>query len=59
MAERDELRVRLAELTRQRERMSRRSGLLDGTRIERDMLDERARELLGYAREDEIIVILK
>ena len=59
IAERAELRTELASLTRTRERMGRRAALLDGTQIERDVLDERARELLGYARPDEIVLILE
>ena len=58
IAERAELRRTLASLTRQRETMTQRAGLLDGSEIERDVLDERARELLGYAHADEIVLIL-
>ena len=58
LAENAALRTKLAELTRERERVSRRTQLLDGVQIDRDMLDERARALLGYARPDEIVVIL-
>ena len=52
------LQVELAALTERRARMERRTALLDGTVIERDAVDERARELLGVARADEIVVLL-
>ena len=53
------LREQLASLSRQRETMSARARLLDGAQIERDVLDERARDLLGYARPDELVLILE
>ena len=47
----------VAALTERRRRLERRTALLDGTVIERDAVDERARDLLGVAREDEIVVL--
>ena len=54
---REMLRVEVAALTERRMRMERRTALLDGTVIERDAVDERARDLLGVARVDEIVVL--
>ena len=59
LEERRMLREQLASLSRQRETMSARARLLDGAQIERDVLDERARDLLGYARPDELVLILE
>ena len=58
IAERQRLQDEVARLTGERERMARRAALLNGTVIERDVLDERARALLGLARDDEIVVML-
>ena len=54
---REALRAEVAALTERRLRLERRTALLDGTVIERDAVDERARDLLGVAREDEIVVL--
>ena len=59
LAERERLQVEVARLTAEREAMARRTTLLNGTVIERDVLDERARALLGLAREDEIVVVMR
>ena len=56
--ERDALVAEVAALTERRQRLERRTALLDGTVIERDAVDERARDLLGVARVDEIVVLL-
>ena len=45
-------------LADEHERLRRRSSLLNGTTIERDVLDERSRAALGLARPDEVIVML-
>ena len=58
LVERQRLQDEVARLTATRERMARRAALLDGSVIERDVLDERARALLGLSREDEIVVML-
>ena len=58
MEKRESVRAELAALTERRQRLERRTALLDGTVIERDAVDERARDLLGVAREDEIVVLL-
>ena len=55
---RDRLRDRVAELSSEREALGRRADLLNGSSIERDVLDERARDLLGLSRPDEIVVLL-
>ena len=57
--ERDALRMKVAELAAEREAMGRRADLLNGSTIERDVLDERARDLLGLSRADELVVILR
>ena len=54
---RDALRDRVAALSKEREALGARAELLNGTTIERDVLDERARDLLGLSRADEIVVI--
>ena len=59
LAQRARLTEEVAALTFERERMARRTRLLGGTVIERDVLDERARSLLGLTREDEIVVMLR
>lgn len=51
-----ELRADLTELVRERKALEKRVLLMDGKTLDRDMLDERARELLGVARPDEIII---
>ena len=55
---RNALLAEVAALTEKRARLERRTALLDGTIIERDAVDERARALLGVARADEIVVLL-
>ena len=49
-------RADLGELRAQRERMEHRTGLLRPDNLDLDMLDERARALLGFAHPDEIVV---
>ena len=56
--ERARLRVELAEIVERRDRVAAQARLLDGEVIERDVLDERARDLLGLSREDEIVLLL-
>ena len=58
LAKRDALRVELAALQTERKRAAQRTKLLNGTVIERDVLDERARDLLGLSRGDEIILMM-
>ena len=52
------LQVEIADLADRRAAAESRNKLINGTVIERDLVDERARALLGVAREDEIIVLL-
>ena len=58
IAERQALGDEIARLAATRASMEARTSLLNGTVIERDVLDERARDLLGVARADEIVVLL-
>jgi cell division protein FtsB len=51
-----ELRAQLSEIVAEREALEKRVALLDNTTLERDMLDERARDLLNVARPDEIVI---
>ncbi len=46
----------LAELQAERELMEHRTGLLRPDNLDLDMLDERARVLLGYAHPDEVVI---
>ncbi len=54
-----DLAVKLAETVKRRERLEARTSLLHDGSIEKDMLDEQARIALGWAREDEVVVLLK
>lgn len=51
-------RAELQALVETREELVRRAALLNGTEIERDVLDEHARAALGLARSDEVVVVL-
>ena len=53
-----ELRAVVTELADERAAVERRNALINGTVVERDVVDERARALLGVVREDEIVVLL-
>ena len=53
-----ELRGEVTRLAGERAAVEGRNGLINGTVIERDVVDERARALLGLVREDEIVVLL-
>ena len=48
---------RYAKLVAQREGLERRVQLLHDGTLERDMIDERARRLLGYSAPDEITIM--
>lgn len=47
-----------AQLAREHERLERRVELLRPDSLDLDLLDERAHELLGYGRPDELIILL-
>jgi len=49
--------IKLAEVSGERERMERRVDALKADRLDPDMLDERAREILNLARPDDVIVV--
>lgn len=51
------LKSELAAVTEQREQMEKKVRLLRAASVERDMLDERARALLGLAAANEVIVM--
>lgn len=53
-----ELRAEVTRLAGERSAAEGRNRLIDGAVIERDVVDERARALLGVVREDEIVVLL-
>jgi cell division protein FtsB len=48
----------LAEVRSDRERMEQRVRLLRSDHLDRDMLDERAREMLNVARPEDVIVLM-
>jgi len=50
----DQLRAELADLSHEKETIERRVRLLRPQSLESDMLDERGREILGYAEGNEI-----
>ena len=50
------VRAEIAMLRDAREAMARRADNLNSTRLDLELLDERARAVLGYAAEDEIII---
>lgn len=50
--------VALAELTARRERLENRVGLLDGTSLDLDMLEEQVRRTLNLAHPDDLILFL-
>ena len=52
------LKAEIAGLVERRGAAEARNRLISGATIERDVLDERARALLGVVREDEIVVML-
>jgi cell division protein FtsB len=63
---RQEIDARIAQLTQdrddirsQRERWQHRVGLLKSDRIDPDLLDERARELLDYADPRDVIMLVR
>jgi len=49
--------VKLAEVSGERERLERRVDALKADHLDPDMLDERAREILNLARPDDVIVV--
>ena len=51
-----ELEADLAALTAERVALETRVGLMQRSKLERDMLDERARALLNVSRPDEIVI---
>lgn len=53
----EELEVEASATLEERERMERRVNLLKPSAIDRDMLDERARETLGLIHPDEVILL--
>lgn len=50
------LEIELAELQTERTRIARDVQLLSPPYVDQDLLDERAREELGYAREGELVI---
>jgi cell division protein FtsB len=46
-----------AELAAQRSQLARRTALLRADNLDPDLLDERARVLLGYGRPDELVIL--
>lgn len=52
-----ELRTELAELSAQRERLEWQVKLLEDGSIERDMVDERARAVLGVAGSRDVVIL--
>lgn len=46
-----------AELAAQRSQLDRRTALLRADNLDPDLLDERARVLLGYGRPDELVIL--
>lgn len=50
-------RAKLAEVASDRERLQRRVDAMKSEHLDRDMLDQRAREILNLARPDEVIVV--
>ena len=55
-AEADELRLELAQLQAQTERMEILTRRLSDDFLDLDLLDEQARDILGYVRADEIVI---
>ena len=55
-AEERRLRTELAELRAEREALANRVLRLSGSYLDLDLLDERARAVLGFVREDELVV---
>lgn len=51
-----ELELELAQITEERLRIARNVELLSPPYVDQDLLDERARSELGFAREDEIVI---
>lgn len=49
-------RAELSELAARRDALARRAGLLNPKSLDRDMIDERVRSVLGYAREGDIVI---
>ena len=52
-----DLKTELAAVTEVREQMEKKVRLLRAASVERDMLDERARALLGFASANEVVVM--
>jgi len=50
------LQAELEELQRETARLEQRTGLLRSSSIDPDMLDERARAMLGYAHPEDLII---
>ncbi len=50
------LEIELAQVTDERNRIARNVELLSPPYVDQDLLDERARSELGYAREDELVI---
>jgi len=55
-AEAEELRIELAQLQSQTQRMEILTRRLSDEFLDLDLLDEQAREILGYVRADEIVI---
>jgi len=57
--QKENLLVELAEVTDQRQSLERRLSLMGsgGAQIDRDLLDERARTLLGMAHADDLVIL--
>ncbi|GAB4353297.1 MAG: septum formation initiator family protein [Oricola sp.] len=51
------LEAELAMLESQRAELEKRTGMLRDGSLERDMIDEQARRVLGYTRENEIVIL--
>ena len=57
-ADADRLRVQLAELEKEKATVERRVQLLRPQKLDPDMLDERGREILGFAQPNDVAVYL-
>ena len=52
-----EARTELSDLQREREALDRRVSLMRPEHLDPDLLDERARLILGYGRPDEVVIM--
>ena len=55
----DDARATLADLRAERRRLEAQVGLMAPDRVDRDMLDERARAMLNYAHPNDVVIFLR